>query len=175
MKFTHRELNAKDPDGILFESLSPVVNGLGMSLLELSIFRSRGKGRHPGTVRIKAVVYKDGVIGVDDCSRIHQGIIPRLELAFPGQDINLEVSSPGIDRLIKDGSEFAFYTGKSIKCYCTDISDWRTGVLLAADEEKLVLREESGETVLNYETIAKARLNGAVQPLAQTAMADKIK
>ena len=160
MKYTRRKTDSKDPDGQLIFSLNPIVQGLGMSLIELNVFHTRGRG-----VQVKAVIYKNGTIGVEDCSRVHRSIMPRLELGFPGQDIYLEVSSTGIDRLIKDGREFAHYIGRHVRCYRTDISDWTAGKLLAVDEEKVILMNEDGETVLNYEIIAKARLD-ASPPLA---------
>jgi len=159
MLYTVPETNQKDPDWILQQSLEEVIRGMGMSLVELSVCRRKGRGGNPGNVQIRVFVYRDGIIGIEDCSRVHKGIIPRLELTFPGQDIYLEVSSPGIDRLIKDGREFAHYIGKGVKCYCTDTSNWIPGILLAADEKKIVLRGDNGEMTLPYENIVKARLN----------------
>ena len=158
MKYTVREEDANDPDGQLFFSLDPLIRGMGMSVIELNVFRMKGRGGKPGSVQVRAVVYKNGVTGVEDCTRVHRSIMPRLELAFPGQDIYLEVSSTGIDRLIKDGSEFVHYIGRGINCYRTDISDWTAGILLAADDKKIELKGESGEISLPYEIIAKARL-----------------
>jgi len=146
--------SAADQD--LYESLQPVIRGMGMALIELSVFR----GKTSGNVQVRAVVYREGITGVEDCSRVHRGILPRLELAFPERDIYLEVSSPGIDRIIKDGSEFVHYIGKGVRCYRTDISDWTAGVLCAADEKGIVLRTGDEETALSYEIIAKARLAG---------------
>jgi ribosome maturation factor RimP len=137
----------------LFDSLEPVVQGLGMSLVELSL------SRHKGSVQIRVVAYKQGNMGVDDCSRLHHALLPRLELAFPGQDLYVEVSSPGIERLIKDGAEFAHYTGRGVRCFRTDISDWSSGILQSSDEKGLVLREKTGTTTLSYEVIAKAKLD----------------
>ena len=159
MLYTPRGSNPRDPDEALYHSLEPVIRGLDMSLIELCVFRRKGRGGNPGSVQVKAVVYRKGITGVEDCSRAHRGILPRLELAFPEQDIYLEVSSPGIDRNIKDGSEFVHFIGRGVKCYRTDISDWTAGVLCAADEKGIVLRAEEGETTLPYEIIAKARLN----------------
>ena len=160
MLYTPRKTENTNPDEVLYLSLEPVIRGMGMNLVELSLFRGKGRGGKPGSVQIKAVVCREGAIGLGDCSRVHYGILPRLELAFPGQDIYLEVSSPGIDRNIKDAGEFTFYIGKAIKCYRTDISDWTAGILKAADEKNIVLRADDGETVVPYEVIAKARLNG---------------
>jgi ribosome maturation factor RimP len=137
----------------LYESLEPVVRGLGFGLVELTV------SRHRGAVQIRAVVYKPGPLGVDDCSRVHHALLPRLELAFSGQDLYVEVSSPGIDRLIKDGAEFAFYVGRGVKCYRTDISDWSAGILEAADEKGILLRGKGGTLNIGYDVIAKAKLD----------------
>jgi ribosome maturation factor RimP len=124
-----------------------------MSLVELSL------SRHKGSVQVRAVAYKQGNMGVDDCSRLHHALLPRLELAFPGQDLYVEVSSPGIERLIKDGAEFAHYTGRGVRCFRTDISDWSSGILQSSDEKGLVLKEKKGTVTLSYEVIAKAKLD----------------
>ena len=167
MQYTPREMDGRDPDRALFLSLEPLIRGLGMSLVELNVFRSKGRGNKAGGARIRVVVYKEGITGVDDCSRVHRSIMPRLDLAFPGQDLYLEVSSPGIDRLIKDANEFVHYIGKGVNCYRTDISDWTAGILLAADERKIELQGEGGVIALPYEIIAKARLKGFLKPGGQ--------
>ena len=160
MLYTSRETENTNPDEVLYFSLVPVIRGMGMNLIELSFFRGKGRSGKPGSVQIKAVVCREGTMGLEDCSRVHRGILPRLELSFPEQDIYLEVSSPGIDRNIKDASEFAFYTGKAIKCFRTDISDWTAGILKTADEKKIVIRLDDKETIVPFEVIAKARLDG---------------
>jgi len=155
MQFTVREKDSKEPNAALFMSLEPLIRGIGMALVDLSVFHG-----NRGGVQVRAVVMSTerGDTGVEDCARAHRLIMPRLELAFPGKDIYLEVSSPGINRLIKDGSEFEHYIGREVKCYRTDISDWTVGILRAVDGEKIVLLEDGKETTLSYETITKARL-----------------
>ena len=162
MLYSPRKTESRKPEDALFYSLEPVIRGLGMSLIELNVYHGKARGGSAGSVQIRAVIYKEGITGVDDCSRAHKALLPRLELAYPGQEVYLEVSSPGIDRNIKDGSEFVHYIGKGVKCYRTDISDWTAGVLASADEKKIVLRLENGELELPYEIIAKARLADGV-------------
>ncbi|MDR2483121.1 MAG: ribosome assembly cofactor RimP [Treponema sp.] len=137
----------------VFDSLEPVIRGLGMSLVELTVFRSRG------SARVRAVVYKAGAVGHEDCARVHRAILPRLELAFPREELFVEVSSPGVDRLIKDGAEFTHYRGRGLRCYRTDISDWTGGVLESSDERGIVLRGKDGPMNLGYDVIAKAKLD----------------
>jgi ribosome maturation factor RimP len=129
-----------------------------MTLIELTV-----SGRRE-SVQIRATVDKGGPVGTDDCSRVHRAILPRLELAFSGKDLYVEVSSPGINRLIKDGAEFPFYLGRGVRCYRTDISDWTGGVLLAADSGGITLKGKDGAVSLSYGIIAKARLDDAALP-----------
>jgi ribosome maturation factor RimP len=124
-----------------------------------------------GSARVRVVIYKGGgagglsggAVGVDDCSRAHRAIIPRLELAFPGEDIYLEVSSPGVDRLIKNGAEFAHYIGRGVRCYRADIDGWTVGILKAADAEKITLQGKGGTIDLNLSIIAKAKLDHSAE------------
>jgi ribosome maturation factor RimP len=124
-----------------------------MSLLEYSVSRLRG------SVQVRLVVYKKDGIGVVDCSRVHRAIQPRLELAYTDQDVFIEVASPGVDRLIKDASEFVVFIGRGVRCYRTDTSDWSAGVVAEASEKRLVLRDSSGLTEIPYGVIAKAKLD----------------
>jgi ribosome maturation factor RimP len=158
MRYTPREAEP------VFDSLEKVVRGLGLVLVELTV------SRHRGSVQIRLAVDRSspagqgGPIGTDDCSRVHRAVIPRLELAFPGADLYVEVSSPGINRTIKDGSEFGFYLGRGIRCYRTDISDWTGGILQTADSEGIALKGKDGIVSLSYGIIAKARLDDTVLP-----------
>ena len=155
-----RKKEGRDPDGLLHDSLELVIRGLGISLVELNVFTQKGRGGSAGSVQIRVIVYRQGNTGVDDCSKVHRALLPRLELAFPGKEIYLEISSPGIDRIIKDGAEFVHFIGRGVQCYRTDISAWTAGILSAVDEEKIALRNDEGEVILPYELIAKARLSG---------------
>ena len=153
-----------DQDRQIYDTLLPVIKGLGMSLIELSVFRA-SKAKPLGNVQVKLIVQHSGrddrVTGVDDCSRVHRAVTPRLELIFPGREIYLEVSSPGIDRLIKYTEEFEHYIGREIKCYRIDISDWSSGKLISVDSDKIILRNKDGDLNLSFDIIAKARLSSA--------------
>ncbi len=140
-------------DEPISSAIQAVVEGLGMSALECSV------SRHRGSVQVRVVVYKADGVGVADCSRVHRAIEPRLELAFPGQDVYIEVASPGVDRLIKDASEFAVFVGKGVRCYRTDTSAWTAGIVVDASEERVVLRGPSGEAEIPCGVIAKAKLD----------------
>ncbi|MDR1216700.1 MAG: ribosome assembly cofactor RimP [Treponema sp.] len=149
MRFVPRE---SDP---LFDSLEEVVNGFGMSLIDLVV------SKHKMSVQIRATIDKKGIVSIDDCSRVHRAIIPRLDLFF-SNDYSVEVSSPGINRNIKNGAELIHYLGRGIRCYRSDVSDWIVGILLAVDKEGVVIakRDASVEPErISFDVIAKAKLD----------------
>jgi ribosome maturation factor RimP len=142
--------------------LEPLVNALGMRLIDFS------SGRHKGSTQIRLTVDFAPVPGLEqsvlrsvghgDCARVHQAVLPRLELAFPDDELYIEVSSPGLGRLIKDGSDMPLYLGRGIRLYRTDINDWTSGVLLRADSEGVSIKTNEGELALPFSLIAKAKL-----------------
>jgi len=154
---------ADEPAAALRESLDAVVRGLGLALVELDVFRTKTrKGSPPGSpmgVQIRAVVYKPGSLGTDDCSRVYHAILPRLEQVFPGSEFSVEVSTPGINRMVKDGVELAHYQGRGVRLWRTDISDWSAGLLEAADEHGITIKGTEGMFRLDYAIVAKARLD----------------
>ena len=173
MKFKGKEEPAEVVS--LRQSLEKVLKGLKFSLIELIV------SRHRGSVQVRAVIYNGASIGTDDCAKVHRAIMPRLELAFAGQeslpgmtnhersnppDIYLEVSSPGIEKLIKDGNEFRHYTGKMVRCYRTDITEWTAGLLESAGEEGIILRTKDGAEKLSFDIIAKAKLDSVNNPVS---------
>ena len=148
--------DGRDIDAALREALETLVRELGLELVELDVFR--GKSRC-AMAQIRAIVYKPGALGTDDCSKVHRAILPRLELAFPGYDLSVEVSTPGIARQVKDGVELALYRGRGVRLWRTDISDWSAGLLEAADEQGITIKVKEGTIRLDYAIVAKARLD----------------
>jgi ribosome maturation factor RimP len=161
MEYSARE-PGDAPDGTLEalrEPIEALVRGLGMGLIDLCIFRSKGRKGLPGAVQVRVIVYKPGPLGTNECAKVHRAIAPRLELAFPGSELSVEVSTPGITRQVRDGVELAHYLGRGVRLWRTDITDWSAGLLEGADEQGITIKGQ-GETIrLDYATVAKARLD----------------
>jgi ribosome maturation factor RimP len=151
------QYKAREPDqdtAVIIGELEPVLGGLGFSLVEMDLFRRKG------SAQVRLIISCPGTIGTDELSRVHRAVLPRLELALEGKDLYIEVSSPGTDRLIKEGAEFRYYTGKAVKCWQTGADNWKQGILRGSDEEKITLETAEGIQTMNYKTIAKAKLDG---------------
>ena len=156
---------------ILRKALESVVQDLGMELVELHVFRvksRKGKTSKEGTLpgaQIRAMVYKPlsagspERMGTDDCSRAYRAMLPRLEQAFPEHDLSVEVSTPGISRVIRDGVELAHYRGRGVRLWRTDISAWSLGIVEMVDEQGVTIQGTEGLIRLDYHIIAKARLD----------------
>jgi ribosome maturation factor RimP len=163
MRYTAKEAETGEK-AALRRLLEAVLEGMGMRLIELAVFRQRK------SVQVRVVIDVAGKTGtqslsVNDCADAYRALMPRLDLAFPQTYIRLEVSSPGIQRLIKDGAEFAQFTGRGMRCFRTDISDWTEGILESSDGKGIMIRTREGVIRLDYEIIAKAKL----VPLARDA------
>lgn len=134
----------------------PLVHGLGYLIVELMAFKRQGNWQ------IRVVIAGPEGVGIADCSRVHRALLPRFEALLSSRDIYMEVTSPGLDRVFKNASEFSVFTGKQVKVWNTDISDWLYGTIVSAATDSVRLLTDAGEKEIPYNKIAKAKLSSAV-------------
>lgn len=143
------------PDKIpYYQDCEPLVQGLGCSLVELVVFKRNT------TWHIKAVITGPEGVGIAECTRVHRALLPRLEAILSSQDMYVEVTSPGLDRVLKNAAEFSIFTGKLVKVWNADISDWLSGTVIGSDSESVTLNTGDKEQRIPYEKISKAKLSG---------------
>jgi ribosome maturation factor RimP len=147
-------------DYISFDSIphysecAPLVEGLGYRLVELRIVPAKT------VTKISAVITaKDPEknIGVDDCAKVHHALQPRLQALLKTEDTAMELTSPGIDRNIKNAAEFELFTGRTVRVWSRTENDWIGGRITGADEKSVTLETESGVRTIGYDEIAKAK------------------
>ena len=138
-----------------FGDCEPLISGLGYSIVELNVFRKQSSWQ------IKLVITSPAGVGIADCSKVHKSMLPRLEAILATQDMYVEVASPGLDRIFKNAAEFSVFTGKQVKVWNTDISDWIQGKIVSSDSSSVRLETDKGEIDIPYIKIAKAKLNNA--------------
>lgn len=142
-----------EPDKIpYYNDCEPLVAGLGYRLVELVVFRKQASWQ------VKVVITGPEGVGIADCTKVHRALLPRLEAILLSQDMYVEVTSPGLDRILKNAAEFSVFTGKQVKVWNTDISDWIQGTILSSGKDSVTLSTEKGETDIPYSKIAKAKL-----------------
>lgn len=137
-----------------YKDCAPLVEGLGYYLVELKIIRS-GK-----TLKINSVIAsKDSSvdIGVDDCAKVHHALLPRLEALLGTDNTYMELTSPGMERNLKNAAEFSFFKGKEVRVWDKNISDWQSGIIKDSDDKSVILEKDGEEKTFLFENIAKAK------------------
>lgn len=142
-----------------YSDCAAFVSDLGYNLVELKITPQKG------VVRISAVVSsKDSsvLLGVNDCAKVHRALLTHLEEILGHDDIAMELSSPGMERNIKNAAEFVFFVGRKIRVFSRSSSDWIYGTILSSDKNRLSLKMDDGSTKeFSFDDIAKAKFLGA--------------
>ena len=148
-------------DSSLFKEVDSFVKELGLETVEVT--DSIHQGNH--SMRV-IVARKDGEITTDDLAEIYNIIYPRYSVIYSDRDLQLEVSSPGLQRTLKDVIEFSVFRGKGVRCYSVPDSCYIIGTIESCDDESVTLsdyskegKDESGKAItLLFSDIAKAKL-----------------
>lgn len=132
--------------------IRPLLESEAFELVELNL----GGGRRRRRLRI--FVDRPGGITVDECARLNRMIGYALEAEDPIEgSYVLEVSSPGLDRLLKTERDFARSTGRKVRVILSS-GVVHVGVLKACLEDAILL-DVSGESLkLDRGAIAKTNL-----------------
>lgn len=136
-----------------------LVAALGFRLVELKITP------RSGTTHILAVIAAAdpaAAVGVDDCTKVHRALLPFLEERLGTDDTYMELTSPGMERTIRNAAEFPLFIGRQVRVWDRTVTDWVGGTLRAADETSLTLEltQEDGtarQQTISYADIAKAK------------------
>ena len=108
---------------------------------------------------MRAVVKAEGGTGTVECGKAHRLIARRLAEAHGIEEPFIEVSSPGIDRMLKTARDFAAFAGERIRFIRSGETEWERGRLLGIEEEELRIDTAEGNLVLPLSGLAKARLD----------------
>ena len=139
------------------EAVEPVLAGMGLFLVEMTL------GRRKGTTRVGVVIYRKEGIGVDDCAEVSGMLLPRLETIEGMGDVSLEVSSPGIERTLRNPGEYAIFAGRGVRILAGAETEWQGGIIQRVEGSILWLktgREIKGFAIAD---IRKARLDHSVE------------
>lgn len=141
---------------ILTELFEPVVKALGYQLWGVEYI---SQGRY-STVRV--YIEKDGGVGIEDCAETSRQISGILDVEDPiSGEYTLEVSSPGLDRILFNIDHFKEYAGNHVKLRLTESFDGRrnfSGLIKAIVDDEVLLIIGDEEYTLPYELIEKANL-----------------
>lgn len=148
---------------LLEEIIEPIVTGLGCTLWGLQ-YLPQGKQS-----LIRLYIDKEGGNGgveggvtIDDCERVSRQVDAVLSVKrLVAEGYTLEVSSPGLDRILFTQSQYRDQIGKTITVRVIAPIEGRRnfkGTLLEVLEEALVLNIETGSVKIPFKDITEARV-----------------
>jgi ribosome maturation factor RimP len=112
---------------------------------------------------VRLVIHSPRGISHGDCERVTKRAGDILDSGALGSgSYVLEVSSPGLDRVLKNEREFDLFRGRKMRVRLEDspereIIGWSEGT---REGHRVVLRGEKGdECVLSWSSVARARLD----------------
>ncbi len=150
-------MNIKDLEREVSGLISPVINAIGVDLESIEITKIRGK------FLLKVFIEKEGGVTLDDCERISREIEAVLDVEDPIQySYTLEVSSPGLDRLLRVPADFKRFCGKTARVITSRRIEDQTffigEIVEAGDINMVLLLPRERKVTIPYEEISSARL-----------------
>ena len=138
----------------------PVVEGAGLEVWEVSF--GRENGRRILRVMVDRADDKDGGVDLDTIAATSQRLSRRLDLEGFEQDrpYELEVSSPGLERALRQPRHFERSVGRQVKVKTVEPVEGRRvheGALVSADAEAIVIASDGGKLRVPYDGVASAR------------------
>jgi ribosome maturation factor RimP len=138
------------------QRLEPTINGLGFELWGIE------RGRSAQSQLLRVFIDKPDGISVDDCEAVSAQVADLIEVHELLKDsYTLEVSSPGMDRILFKPSQWPQYLGEGVQVRLrSPVAGKRrvTGKLLAADGDAATVEDETGPVRLPFSAIERARL-----------------
>jgi ribosome maturation factor RimP len=135
--------------------IRPVVEAAGLELVDVNFVREQG--RHV----LRVTIDRDGGIDLDTIADASGRISRRLDLeGFQPGPYTLEVSSPGVERPLKQPKDFARRVGERVRVKLASPSQGaRTvvGSIVAAEDDAVRIATEGGERRVPYAEITSAR------------------
>ena len=118
--------------------------------------------RVSGELRIAIFLTKCdcSAITSDDLDIAYGNLYPFFEERNKDLNYSLELSTPGIDRTIKDVHEFFVFEGREIKVLACSSSEWISGKIVKATDDSVALLVGGCEKTIMIDDIKTAKLIG---------------
>lgn len=141
----------------LLELVEPLLQGMGYELVDLQLALARKGGQ------LRLFIDADAGVGIDDCERVSHAVSALLDAEDPiPVPYALEVSTPGLDRLLRTPRHFARHMGSRVHVELLQPRDGRrryTGRLLgAAAGDGIELDVDGVKTTIGYGEIGRAHV-----------------
>lgn len=159
---TKRYIRETGQEARIVAIIAPVAAEMGYDIVRVKVLPENGC-----TLQIMAED-ENGRFTITDCERLSREINPVLDAEDPiDREYHLEVSSPGVDRVLVRARDFARYIGHEARIELADMIDGRKrfrGEIIASDETTVTIALPDApmgadpKHTLNLADIAEAKL-----------------
>ena len=140
----------------LIARYEPILQDTGYELVEVEFVPGKGGGT------LRFYIDAPNGIDVDDCAKASHAISELLDVEDPIQgEYSLEVSSPGLDRVLRTPEHFARFVDNRVKIELQVPRDGRkryTGMLRRTDGESIEVDVDNFSVSIKLAEISRARL-----------------
>ncbi len=137
------------------KKLKPIIENLGYSLYDV-LYEKEGKDYY-----LRIIIDKQGTIDIKDCEIVNDAINDVLdEEDYIKQQYYLEVSSPGLERVLRKKEHFLKQIGNEIMVKLfkpIDKEKELKGILKEYNDNELILTQENKEIRIDIKNIALAK------------------
>ena len=138
------------------ELLAPTIEAMGYDLWGLE---HQSQGRHS---MLRLYIDGENGVNIDDCAEVSRQVSGILDVEDPiTGEYTLEVSSPGVDRLLFKPEHYLMYVGEWLEVRMRVPFEGRRkfkGTLKGMEEDEVVLQVEDAEYLLPLGSIDRAQV-----------------
>ena len=135
--------------------LEPIIQNLGYELYDV-LYIKEGKDYY-----LRIVIDKESGIDINDCEKVNDAINDILDEAdYIKDQYFLEVSSPGVERLLRKEKHFKKQIGNkiSVKLFkAIENQKEIVGILKSYNQDELIIEQENKEIRIEVKNIAIAK------------------
>lgn len=150
--------SSKNVVGVVTEALKPVINDLGYSVWDIEYVKEGADYYLRFTID-----HADGV-DINACEKVHRTIDPMLDELDPIEDAyHLEVSSPGLERVVKYDWHYEVLIGQklSLRLFAPIEAVPGTkslvGILKAYEDGNITLEIDGADITVPHASVSKAK------------------
>lgn len=146
-----KTFDKKEIEKEIEEIIAPFLREEGYMLVDVNW---KGRGRKG---KIEIFVDSPSGITVRDTKKLAEEISELLYLKSIPLDYILEVSSPGLDRILKKRREFEWAKGKHVRVIYNEGKE-DAGILVDVNDNKITIEKEDKLIYINFNKIKKTQL-----------------
>jgi ribosome maturation factor RimP len=144
----------------LFKLIEPIVNEKSLELYHLEYVKEFGENF------LRIYIDSPNGITLDDCEKVSRPISDMLDEKDPiSESYYLEVSSPGIERILYNEKHFDRYVGNTVLVQLEKLFEGKKkyiGNLIGYNQDEVILEIENTEIKIPRDKIKSISLNGEV-------------